>query len=148
MTKHESLDHWAFYTKFGRRMKMHAKATFRIVSWDEKPFDEPEVGPKLTQAHVKKSFEGDLLGTGNLMYVMVHLDDAKSLVHQVSRWLWAACAGEPEASFYGMWGLPDGEKANAEWEVVPGSGIQPNPDGAFGYGSGTLREHARSSPTK
>ena len=24
---------------------MHAKATFKIVSWDEKPFDEPEGGP-------------------------------------------------------------------------------------------------------
>ena len=53
---------------------MHAKATFKIVSWDEEPFDEPERGPKLTQAHVKKSFDGDLIGTGNLMYVMTHLD--------------------------------------------------------------------------
>ena len=37
------------------------KATFKIVSWDEEPFDDPEGGPKLTQAHVKKSFEGDLI---------------------------------------------------------------------------------------
>ena len=53
---------------------MLTKATFKIVSWDEEPFDEPEDGPKLIRAHVKKSFHGDLSGTGNLMYVMTYLD--------------------------------------------------------------------------
>ena len=53
---------------------MHAKTMFKIVSWDEESFDDPEGDLKLTRAHVKKSFEGDLIGTGNLMYVMMYLD--------------------------------------------------------------------------
>ena len=32
---------------------MHAKATFKIVSWDEKPFDEPEGGPCVIGAQGK-----------------------------------------------------------------------------------------------
>ena len=76
---------------------MHAKATFKIVSWDEKPFDEPEAGPKLTRAHVKKSLEGDLTGTGNLMYVMTYLE-AGAPRSQVSRRLWAAWAERQAAS--------------------------------------------------
>ena len=35
---------------------MLTNATFKIVSWDEEPFDEPEDGPKLTR--------------GNLMHVV------------------------------------------------------------------------------
>ena len=44
---------------------MFKKATFKIISWDEEPFDEPEDGPKLARVHVKKSFHGDLSGAGN-----------------------------------------------------------------------------------
>ena len=57
---------------------MFTRATFKIVSWDEEAFDEPEDGPKLTWAHVKKSFHGDLSGTGNLMYVMTHLENGNA----------------------------------------------------------------------
>lgn len=45
-----------------------------MLSWDEEPFDEPEGGLKPTRAHAKKSFRGDLSGTDNLMYAMMHLD--------------------------------------------------------------------------
>ena len=41
-------------------------ATFRITGWDEEPFDEPRDGSRLTRAHVRGSFHGDLSGTGNL----------------------------------------------------------------------------------
>ena len=33
---------------------MLTNATFKIVSWDEEPFDESEHGPKLTRAQVKR----------------------------------------------------------------------------------------------
>ena len=33
---------------------MRANVTFKIESWDENPFDEPDSGPKLTQAHVNR----------------------------------------------------------------------------------------------
>ena len=99
---------------------MQAKATFRIVSWDEEPFDEPGVGPKLTQAHVKKSFEGDLTGTGNLMYVMVHLDDGSASFSGFEMVV-GSLGGRAGSFVLRHVGSYDGEKANAEWEVVPGS---------------------------
>ena len=68
---------------------MLTKATFKIISWDEEPFDEPEDGPKLTRAHVKKSFHGHLSGTGNLMYVMTYLDNGGASFTGFRR-LWAA----------------------------------------------------------
>ena len=57
---------------------MLTKATFKILSWDEEPFDEPDDGPKLTRAHIRKSFHGDLTGTGNLMYLMTHFQDGNA----------------------------------------------------------------------
>ena len=51
-----------------------ADVKFKIVSWDESPFDERDDGPKLSQAHIQRSFDGDLIGTGNLMYLMTHLE--------------------------------------------------------------------------
>ncbi len=43
---------------------MLTEAKFKIISRDEEPFDEPADRPKLTRAHVKNSFHGDLSGTG------------------------------------------------------------------------------------
>jgi len=48
---------------------VRANVTFKIVRRNEEPFDEEEGGPKLTRAHVKRSFTGDLTGAGNLTYV-------------------------------------------------------------------------------
>ena len=31
---------------------MQAEVRFKIASWDENPFDEPESGPKLTRARM------------------------------------------------------------------------------------------------
>ncbi len=43
-------------------MTTRATATFKVNSWDEKPYDEMEGGPKLTRATVTKSFSGDIEG--------------------------------------------------------------------------------------
>jgi hypothetical protein len=40
-------------------MSRHATATFKVKSWDEKPYDELDEGPKLTRASVTKTFEGE-----------------------------------------------------------------------------------------
>ena len=100
---------------------MHAKATFKIVSWDEEPFDESEGGSKLTQAHVKRSFEGDLIGTGNLMYVMTHLDTGSASFLGFERVV-GNLGGRTGSFVLRHTGSYDGEKATGEWEVVPGSG--------------------------
>ena len=112
---------------------MHANVTFKIVSWDENPFDESEDDSKLTQAHVKRSFDGDLTGTGNLMYVMTHLKsgDASFIGYEK---VVGALGGRSGSFVLRHTGSYDGGKATAELEVVPGSGT----DGLVGL-SGTGR---------
>ena len=100
---------------------MLIKATFKIVSWDEEPFDEPEDGPQLTRAHVKKSFHGDVSGTGNLMYVMTHLDSGTASFSGFEKVV-GSLDGRTGSFVLRHTGSYDGEKATVEYEVVPGSG--------------------------
>ena len=100
---------------------VHAKAMFKIVSWDEEPFDEPESGPKLTRAHVQRSFAGDLAGTGNLMYVMMHLDGGNASFSGFEKVV-GSLGGRTGSFVLRHTGSYDGEKAAAECEVAPGSG--------------------------
>ena len=120
---------------------MQARATFKIVSWDEEPFDEPECGSKLTRAHVKKSFEGDLSGTGNLIYVMTYLDGGASFsgFEKVA----GSLGGRTGTFVLRHTGSYDGEKATTECEVVPGSGTDElaGLSGTGRFSAGHAEEH-------
>ena len=121
---------------------MLTKATFKIISWDEEPFDEPEDGPKLTRAHIKKSFHGDLSGTGNLMYVMTYLDSGAASFTGFEKVV--GSLGERTGSFVLQHtGSYDGEEARAEYEVVPGSGTNElaGLSGNGGFSAGDADEH-------
>lgn len=41
-------------------MNIHAKANFQVTSWEQKPYDEPEMSAKLLRAEVKKTFQGEI----------------------------------------------------------------------------------------
>ena len=121
---------------------MPVKAAFRILSWDEVPFDEPEDGPKLTRAHVRKSFYGDLSGTGNLMYVMTHLSSESASFSGFEKVV-GSLGGRSGSFVLRHTGSYDGEKATAEYEVVPGSGTGDlaGLSGAGGFSAGHAEEH-------
>ena len=121
---------------------MLAKTMFKIVSWDEEPFDEPESGPKLTQAHVKRSFAGDLIGTGNLMYVMTHLDGGGASFSGFEKVV-GRLGGRTGSFVLRHTGSYDGEKAAAECEVVTGSGTDElaGLSGAGAFSAGHAEEH-------
>ena len=121
---------------------MFTNATFKIISWDEEPFDEPEDGPKLTRAHVTKSFHGDLSGTGNLMYVMVHLDGGGALFMGFEKVV-GSLGGRTGSFVLLHTGAYDGEEATAEYEVVPGSGTNElaGLSGTGGFSAGHAEEH-------
>ncbi len=59
-------------------MSTHATATFQVKSWDEKPYDEIDDGPKLVRVSVTKSYSGDIEGEGTLEYLMIHRDDGSA----------------------------------------------------------------------
>ena len=121
---------------------MHTKATFKITSWDEEPFDEPEHGPKLTRAHVKKSFHGELSGTGNLVYVMAHLDTGHASFTGFEKVV-GSLGGRTGSFVLRHTGSYDGERATAEYEVVPGSGTGDlaGVSGTGGFSAGHAEEH-------
>ena len=121
---------------------MLIKATFRITSWDEEPFDEPEDGPKLTRAHVKKSFHGDLSGTGNLMYVMAHLGSGSASFSGYEKVV-GSLGGRTGSFVLRHSGSYDREKATATYEVVPGSGTGElaGLSGTGGFSAGHAEEH-------
>ena len=100
---------------------MLTKATFKVVGWDEVPYDEPEDGPKLSRVHVKRSFTGDLSGTGNLVLVMTYLDN--EIVSFMGFEKVVGSLGGRKGSFVLRHaGIHDGQGATAEHDVVAGSG--------------------------
>ena len=100
---------------------MLTNATFKVTGWDEEPFDEPEDGPKLSRVHVKRSFHGDLSGTGNLVYVMTYLHDHEVLFTGFEKVV-GSLGGRTGSFVLRHTGIHDGKGATAEYEVVPGSG--------------------------
>ena len=121
---------------------MLTKATFKIISWDEEPFDEPEDGPKLTRAHIRKSFHGALSGTGNLMYVVTHLDSGSASFIGFEKVV-GSLGGRTGSFVLRHTGSYDGEKATAEYAVVPGSGTNElaGLSGSGGFSAGHAEEH-------
>ena len=121
---------------------MRANVTFNILSWDEEPFDEQEGGPKLTQAHIKKSFAGDLVATGNLMYVMTYLDSASAVFSGFEKVV-GSLGGRTGSFVLRHTGSYDGEQATAACEVVPGSGTDElvGLSGTGGFSAGHAEQH-------
>ena len=102
-------------------MSTHATATFELKSWEEKPYDEMEGGPKLTRASITKSFKGDIQGEGTLEYLMVYRDDGSASFVGLERIV--GCVGDRSGSFVLQHsGTFEGGTAKATFFVVPGSG--------------------------
>lgn len=59
-------------------MSTQAKSTFELAGWDEKPYDEPDDGPKLSKARVTKSFRGDVEGEGTAEYLVAYAPDGSA----------------------------------------------------------------------
>ena len=121
---------------------MLTRATFRITGWDEEPFDEPEEGPRLTRAHVTKSFHGDLSGSGNLMYVMTYFDSGDASFMGFEKVV-GSLGGRKGSFVLRHTGSYGGGKATAEYEVVPGSGTDElaGLSGTGGFSAGHAEEH-------
>ncbi len=102
-------------------MSVHAKAKFQVKSWNEKPYDEMEGGPKLTRATVAKSFSGDIVGDGTVEYLMMHREDGGTTFVGLERIV--GKIGDRRGSFVlEHKGTYEGGTAKATWSVVPGSG--------------------------
>jgi hypothetical protein len=53
---------------------MHkAQGVFEFTRWEESSYSEPDGGLKLTEARVSNDFQGDIVGSSDLVYVMSYL---------------------------------------------------------------------------
>jgi hypothetical protein len=77
-TKDRKGNQHAGITEEAPALKTHAKATFALNAWDEKPYNEMNGLPKLTRARVTKSYQGDIKGEGKLEYLMMYRDDGSA----------------------------------------------------------------------
>ena len=120
---------------------MQTNATFRITGWDENSFDEPESGPKLTTAPVQRSFHGDLSGTGNLMYVMAHIDGGATFSGFEK--VVGTLGGRAGSFVLRHTGSYDGERATSAYEVVADSCTDElaGLSGTGGFSAGHGEEH-------
>ncbi len=104
-------------------MTTHASATFEITGWDEKPYDEFAGGRKLTRAHVKKSFQGDITGASAVEYLMIYGEDGSAQVVGLERII--GRIGERAGSFVLQHeGTFQGGVVTIKLVVVPGSGTE------------------------
>src|SRR2546426_964028 len=102
-------------------MTKQAKGTFDVKTWDEKPYDEMEGGPKLTRASVTQSHSGDIEGEGTLEYLMVYRDDSSASFIALER-IVGKVGSRPGSFVLQGTGAFEGGIAKGEWLVVPGSG--------------------------
>ncbi len=101
-------------------MKQHAEATFKITNWDEKPYDETEGAPKLTRAHVTKTYEGDIEGKSTVEYLMMHRADGTAEFVGYER-VTGRLTGRSGSFVLRHQGTFEGGAVKSECVVVPGS---------------------------
>ena len=102
-------------------MSTQATSEFKIEGWEEQPYVETEDGGKLTRAHVKQTFRGDIHGEGEVEWLMCYRPDNTAdfvgLQRVVGR------IGERSGSMVlETTGTFDGKEAKGSLRVVPGSG--------------------------
>ena len=102
-------------------MPKHAAATFKVDAWDEQPWDTADGQPKMTRAEVRKSFEGDLQGTGRLQYLMTYREDGSADFVAMER-IHGSLGGKRGTFVLSHVGAFVNGAASGTWKVVDGSG--------------------------
>ena len=97
-----------------------ANARFAIKSWDEKPYDEGQGGPKLTRASVAKSYTGDIEGEGHVEYLMMYRADGSASLVGLERVV-ARIAGKSGTFVLQRTGVFEDGQAKESYSVIPGS---------------------------
>ena len=120
-------------------MRQSANARFAIKSWDEKPYSEGESMPKLTRAGVTKTYAGDIVGEGQVEYLMMYRSDGSATFVGLERVV-GRIGGKTGAFVLQRTGLFEGGQAKESYSVIPGSatgdlqGLVGDGNSAVGHG--------------
>ena len=103
-------------------MSTRATGTFKVESWDEKPYAEVEGGGKLTRASVEQALSRDFEGDAAVEWLMCYRPDETADFVGLQRV--TGKVGGRSGSFVLVHedGTFDGKEASARLSVVPGSG--------------------------
>ena len=125
------------------QMKNRANATFKLESWDEKPYNEIEGAPKLTRAKVTKTYHGDIEGESILEYLMMYRQDGTASFVGLERVV-GSLGGRSGTFVLQHKGTFEGGKATVECSVVLGSGTGELSGlrGEGGFAAGHAEQHA------
>ena len=125
------------------QMKNRADATFKLESWEEKPYNEIEGAPKLTRAKVTKTYNGDIEGESTLEYLMMYRQDGTASFVGLERVV-GTLGGRSGSFVLQHKGTFEGGKAKVEYFVVSGSGTGELSDlrGEGGFAAGHAEQHA------
>ena len=101
-------------------MKQSASARFAIKSWDEKPYSEGDNLPKLTRASVTKAYTGDIVGEGQVEYLMMYRSDGSATFVGLERVV-GRIAGKSGSFVLQRTGVFEDGQAKESYSVIPGS---------------------------
>ena len=102
-------------------MKNVANCRFSIKSWDEKPYSEGQDLPKLTRAVVTKTFIGDIVGEGQVEYLMMYRGDGSATFVGIERVV-GNVAGKAGSFVLQRTGVFENGVAKESYVVIAGSG--------------------------
>ena len=121
-------------------MRQSASARFAIKSWDEKPYGEGENLPKLTRASVTKAYTGDIVGEGQVEYLMMYRSDGSATFVGLERVV-GRIAGKSGSFVLQRTGVFEDGLAKESYSVIPGSargdlhGLSGDGISALGHGT-------------
>lgn len=104
-------------------MKQSASARFAIKSWDEKPYGEGENLPRLTRASVTKAYTGDIVGEGQVEYLMMYRSDGSATFVGLERVV-SRMAGKSGGFVLQRTGAFEDGQAKESYSVIPGSATE------------------------
>jgi len=97
-----------------------ANGTFELASWDEETYEEISGGGRLTRAHVRQRFDGDIVGDGAVQWLMAYRPDGTA--HFVGMQRVDGSIGERHGSFVlETSGDFDGKTATWHGRVISGT---------------------------
>lgn len=101
-------------------MKQSASARFAIKSWDERPYSEGENQLKLTRASVTKAYTEDIVGEGQVEYLMMYRSDGSATFVGLERVL-GRIAGKSGSFVLQRTGVFEDGQAKESYSVIRGS---------------------------
>ncbi|TMB94655.1 MAG: DUF3224 domain-containing protein [Chloroflexi bacterium] len=121
-----------------------AKGIFEVKGWDEKTYEELPNGGKLSEAKVTQHFSGDIIGEGNVIWLMAY--PSANTAHFVGIQRFVGTVGGKKGSFVAETiGDFDGKVAKWRCSILTGSGTDKlsgiSGEGAFEAPHGSRAEY-------